>query len=252
MIDAPTNKYICVWDVSSRGKKKKEKKKQQQQSWAPTMTNIYIFIYVRRIHTNFDVSIMDGREWNASPFRVYRLITNKMLQLRDARQHNTRYFPFLSLSLSPSSSSSSFCPGAKDFVGLEEVTKVEFLVMLLAETLGTFLLVLIGCASCITWTASNPPTVVHIAFTFGLAVASLAHVSHVFRSRFCSQESLPKRINHYHASKRNNCDSIISSKMKNYISKISIVCVIFYEKKKNWVFKIIGKISTGRYIISRD
>lgn len=66
--------------------------------------------------------------------------------------------------------------GAKDFVGLEEVTKVEFLVMLLAETLGTFLLVLIGCASCITWTADNPPTVVHIAFTFGLAVASLAHV----------------------------------------------------------------------------
>ncbi|OAD62816.1 Aquaporin AQPAe.a [Eufriesea mexicana] len=69
--------------------------------------------------------------------------------------------------------------GAKDFVGLEEVTKVEFLVMLFAETLGTFLLVLIGCASCITWTVENPPTVVHIAFTFGLAVASLAHVSHV-------------------------------------------------------------------------
>lgn len=42
--------------------KEERKKKQQQQSWAPTMTNIYIFIYVRRIHTNFDVSIMDGRE----------------------------------------------------------------------------------------------------------------------------------------------------------------------------------------------
>ncbi|XP_076232654.1 aquaporin AQPAn.G [Calliopsis andreniformis] len=66
--------------------------------------------------------------------------------------------------------------GARDFVGLEEVTKVEFLIMLFAEALGTFLLVLIGCASCITWTISNPPTVVHIAFTFGLAVASLAHV----------------------------------------------------------------------------
>ncbi|XP_017886050.1 aquaporin AQPAn.G-like isoform X2 [Ceratina calcarata] len=66
--------------------------------------------------------------------------------------------------------------GAKDFVGLEEVTKVEFLVMLFAEALGTFLLVLLGCASCVTWTAANSPTVVHIAFTFGLAVASLAHV----------------------------------------------------------------------------
>ncbi|KZC10666.1 Aquaporin AQPAe.a [Dufourea novaeangliae] len=65
---------------------------------------------------------------------------------------------------------------AKDFVGLEEVTKVDFLVMMFAEALGTFLLVLIGCASCITWTVSNPPTVVHIAFTFGLAVASLAQV----------------------------------------------------------------------------
>ncbi|XP_012237980.1 aquaporin AQPAn.G isoform X2 [Bombus impatiens] len=64
----------------------------------------------------------------------------------------------------------------KDFVGLEEVMKFEFLLKLFAETLGTFLLVLIGCASCITWTADNPPTVVHIAFTFGLAVASLAHV----------------------------------------------------------------------------
>lgn len=122
---------------------------------------------------------MDGSETRLL-FRVYRLITNKMLQLRDARQHNTRYFSF-SLSLSLFFFCSSFCPGAKDFVGLEEVTKVEFLVMLLAETLGTFLLVLIGCASCITWTADNPPTVVHIAFTFGLAVASLAHVSRAFR-----------------------------------------------------------------------
>ncbi|XP_076384496.1 aquaporin AQPAn.G isoform X1 [Megalopta genalis] len=65
---------------------------------------------------------------------------------------------------------------AKDFVGIDEVTKVDFLVMMFAEALGTFLLVLIGCASCITWTTNNPPTVVHIAFTFGLAVASLAHV----------------------------------------------------------------------------
>ena len=43
---------------------------------------------------------MDGSETRLL-FRVYRLITNKMLQLRDARQHNTRYFSFsLSLSLS--------------------------------------------------------------------------------------------------------------------------------------------------------
>lgn len=66
--------------------------------------------------------------------------------------------------------------GAKDFVGVDEVTKLSFLRMVFAELLGTFLLVLIGCASCITWSADNPPTVVHIAFTFGLAVACLAQV----------------------------------------------------------------------------
>lgn len=125
------------------------------------------------MHTNFDVSIMDGRGVKRVSFS--RVSFNYQQNVAIERQHNTlRYFHSFS-------SSSSFCPGAKDFVGLEEVTKVEFLVMLLAETLGTFLLVLIGCASCITWTANNPPTVVHIAFTFGLAVASLAHVSHVFR-----------------------------------------------------------------------
>lgn len=63
---------------------------------------------------------------------------------------------------------------AKDFVGLEEVAKIEFLVPLFAEALGTFLLVLIGCASCITWVEGQSPSVLHIAFTFGLAVAALA------------------------------------------------------------------------------
>ena len=60
-------------------------------------------------------------------------------------------------------------------MGVNEVTKVGFLVPLFAEFLGTALLVLIGCASCISWTEA--PSVLHIALTFGLAVASLAHVS---------------------------------------------------------------------------
>ncbi|XP_066591929.1 aquaporin AQPAn.G [Prorops nasuta] len=64
--------------------------------------------------------------------------------------------------------------GAKDFVGLEEVSKVEFLVPLFAEALGTFLLVLIGCSSCIKWAAGEDVSILRIAFTFGLAVASLA------------------------------------------------------------------------------
>ncbi|XP_016841799.1 aquaporin AQPAn.G isoform X2 [Nasonia vitripennis] len=65
-------------------------------------------------------------------------------------------------------------PRAKDYVGIDEVTKVGFLVPLFAEALGTCLLVIIGCASCINW--GTAPTVLHIALTFGLAVASLAHV----------------------------------------------------------------------------
>ncbi|KAG8042607.1 hypothetical protein G9C98_005241 [Cotesia typhae] len=70
----------------------------------------------------------------------------------------------------------SYKERAKDFLGLEEVSKIEFLVPLFSEALGTFLLVLIGCASCLTWDESQPPTVIHIAFTFGLAVAALAQV----------------------------------------------------------------------------
>ncbi|XP_011498052.1 PREDICTED: aquaporin AQPAn.G [Ceratosolen solmsi marchali] len=64
--------------------------------------------------------------------------------------------------------------GAKDYVGVEDVTKVGFLIPLFAETLGTSLLVIIGCSSCINW--GTEPTILHIALTFGLAVTSLAHV----------------------------------------------------------------------------
>ncbi|XP_015187296.1 PREDICTED: aquaporin AQPAn.G isoform X2 [Polistes dominula] len=66
------------------------------------------------------------------------------------------------------------CLRVKEFIGVEEVAKLEFLVSLFAEALGTFLLVLIGCASCITWVEGQAPSVLHIAFTFGLAVAALA------------------------------------------------------------------------------
>lgn len=72
---------------------------------------------------------------------------------------------------------SLFGTGARDFIGLDEVSKIEFLVPLFAETLGTMMLVFIGCASCIPLVVDKTPTVIQIAFTFGLAVASLAQVS---------------------------------------------------------------------------
>lgn len=47
---------------------------------------------------------------------------------------------------------------------------------LLAEFLGTFLLVAIGVGSTTTW-LDYSPSLVQIAFTFGLVVATLAQVS---------------------------------------------------------------------------
>ncbi|XP_023220723.1 aquaporin AQPAe.a-like [Centruroides sculpturatus] len=52
---------------------------------------------------------------------------------------------------------------------------------LLAEYIGTALLVLIGCGSCIgDWTRDYKPTVVQIALAFGLAVGCIVHaIGHV-------------------------------------------------------------------------
>ncbi|XP_034945752.1 aquaporin AQPAn.G isoform X2 [Chelonus insularis] len=66
--------------------------------------------------------------------------------------------------------------GAKDILGLSEVSKIDILVPLFSEALGTCLLVFIGCASCILWDPEKPPSILQIAFTFGLAVAALAQV----------------------------------------------------------------------------
>lgn len=72
--------------------------------------------------------------------------------------------------------------GADNMIGLSEITdNKKIWRMLAAELLGTFLLVMIGCGSCITMTDESKPTHLQIAFTFGLIVATLAqslgHVS---------------------------------------------------------------------------
>jgi len=68
---------------------------------------------------------------------------------------------------------------ADSMIGLSEITdNKKIWRMLVAEFLGTFLLVLIGCASVIS---IDSPSIVQIALTFGLVVATLAqslgHVS---------------------------------------------------------------------------
>nr|CAD7441578.1 unnamed protein product [Timema bartmani] len=73
--------------------------------------------------------------------------------------------------------------GAKAVLGLSDITDNRHIWrMLAAEFLGTFLLVLIGCASTtVKWKDGYDPSMVQIALTFGLAVATivqaLGHVS---------------------------------------------------------------------------
>jgi aquaporin related protein len=61
-------------------------------------------------------------------------------------------------------------------IGLHDITDNRNIWrMLSAEFLGTFFLVLVGCSSITPWDGS--PSIVQIAFTFGLAVATIAQAS---------------------------------------------------------------------------
>lgn len=71
--------------------------------------------------------------------------------------------------------------GNKDFLGLNDITDNKNIWrMLVAEFMGTLVLVLIGCGSCMTW-GEDKPSLVQIALTFGLVVATLAQVSEIFK-----------------------------------------------------------------------
>jgi aquaporin related protein len=70
-------------------------------------------------------------------------------------------------------------PGVKEIVGVQDITDNRNIWrMLIAEFLGTLLLVSIGIASTTGFGNAGEPSVVHIAFCFGLVVATLAQVSH--------------------------------------------------------------------------
>lgn len=65
----------------------------------------------------------------------------------------------------------------KELVGVQDITDNRNIWrMLVAEFLGTFLLVSIGISSTTGWTDFHP-SIVQIALTFGLVVATLAQVS---------------------------------------------------------------------------
>lgn len=67
-------------------------------------------------------------------------------------------------------------PGGKAVLGVDEVKSFEDLgKCLLAEFLGTMLLVLVGCGSCIAW-GSEAPSVLQIAIAFGFIIAAMVQV----------------------------------------------------------------------------
>lgn len=66
----------------------------------------------------------------------------------------------------------------KEIVGVQDITDNRNIWrMLIAEFLGTLLLVSIGIASTTGWGGGYEPTITQIALTFGLVVATLAQVS---------------------------------------------------------------------------
>lgn len=72
--------------------------------------------------------------------------------------------------------------GLQRFIGVSDITdNRKIWKILLAEFLGTFFLVSIGIASTTAgWAPGYAPSMVQIAFTFGLVVATLAAVSIFF------------------------------------------------------------------------
>ncbi|XP_076057624.1 aquaporin AQPAe.a-like isoform X3 [Oratosquilla oratoria] len=68
------------------------------------------------------------------------------------------------------------------YIGVKDVTDVRRIwKMIVAEFLGTLVLVFIGCGSCVQFPEASPSTVVRIALAFGISIAtmaqSLGHIS---------------------------------------------------------------------------
>ena len=63
----------------------------------------------------------------------------------------------------------------------QDVTSINLYQALLAELLGTFLLVVVGCGACAKFDKNQPADIVQISLAFGLSVGTIvwviAHVS---------------------------------------------------------------------------
>ena len=57
---------------------------------------------------------------------------------------------------------------------LQELRTKKFWTEFAAEFLATMVFVFLVCGSTLTWDVNSPPAVIHIAFTAGLSIATLA------------------------------------------------------------------------------
>lgn len=88
-----------------------------------------------------------------------------------------------------------FISGVNRIIGVSDITaNRKIWKILLAEFLGTFFLVSVGIASTTgAWKTGYAPTMVQIALTFGLVVATLAQVIH-FQSVFLKSPGILRNL----------------------------------------------------------
>src|SRR5277367_5810402 len=73
--------------------------------------------------------------------------------------------------------------GFKDTMGTEYVAFFRFC----AEFIGTFIIVFIGCGSCVKgWEDASAPTIIHISLAFGLAVCTAVHATYEISGGQCN------------------------------------------------------------------
>jgi len=121
----------------------------------------------------------------------------------------------------------------KEIVGVQDITDNRNIWrMLIAEFLGTMLLVSIGIASTTGWGGGYEPSIVQIALTFGLVVATLAQVRYLDDDK----RSVPS-INHKNRKS--------SSQILNRPHIPSIIALRAGLKDTIWFFPRAQKLTGG-------
>lgn len=133
-----------------------------------------------------------------------------------------------------------FVSGVNRIIGVSDITNNRKIwKILLAEFLGTFFLVSIGIASTTTaWKLSYAPSMVQIALTFGLVVATLAQVNIItFRNSLIPRWRYKWII----------CCVIFSIKLWFWMGTWSKKSIIQFNTKKSFYWTVGHKICSWSY-----